>query len=290
MSRSAYDVGREALRLWRSVHGNASLNQQCQRFDGYYWQWAYQGNENITAYGTATAAANASSIYTSNINDPNAQPGDLWYWWWASDGHVATVLGHDAAGRVLVTHTSSSGDVVEQWTNNVRISHADTIPLKFRGGSHTDGANARRTGLAAWPAKPTQKGADDMPRILNIRETHDGRVNTATIFFDGGPGVGIKGISNPYHLGLLQRFIADKPGDHMFPAELAIINTYMAPNAPTLTAATVEAAVAKAIKAAGGSVEAASIAAAVEMVLKDDFAAIPGATAVKLGEKLAAKQ
>lgn len=193
MSRSAYDVGREALRLWRSVHGNASLNQQCQRFDGYYWQWAYQGNENIIPYGTATAAANASSIYTSNINDPNAQPGDLWYWWWASDGHVATVLGHDAAGRVLVTHTSSSGDAVEQWTNNVRISHADTIPLKFRGGSHTDGANARRTGLTAWPIQkstPTpvvEEEDEEMVRPICIAKTTTGQNVEVTIFnFDTG--------------------------------------------------------------------------------------------------------
>lgn len=287
MPRSSYDLMRAALALFRSRWGDESLNQQCIRFDGWYAQEAYQGNESIRSYDPATAAADASPMYTTNVNDPNAEPGDLWYWWWARDGHVGTVLGHDADGRVLVTHTSSSGDLVEQWSNNVRISHADTIPHRFRGGSHHYGVNQRRTGLTPWPAKPSQKGADDMPRILNMRETPDGKSNTATLFFDGGPGVGIKGIANPYHLGLLQRYIADKPGDHMYPAELAIVNTYVAPGVPTLTAATVEAAVTKAIAAAGGSVEAGAIAKAVESVLKDDFAAIPAATAVKLGEKLA---
>lgn len=150
-SRSSYDVGRAALARWRKNYGNKTLDQECIRFDGYYWQWEYQGDENIRAYDPATDAADAALIYTTNVNDPDAQPGDLWYWWWGRDGHVGTVLGHDASGRVLVTHTSSSGDLVEQWSNNVRISHADTIPHKFRGGSHHYGINKQRTGLTAWP-------------------------------------------------------------------------------------------------------------------------------------------
>lgn len=129
---------------------------------------------------------------------------------------------------------------------------------------------------------PAPRKDPDMARILNMRQTNDGKNDTATIFFDGGPGVGIKGISSPAHLVLLQRFIADKPGDHMFPAELAVIQTYLAPGVPTLTAATVEAAVTKAIKASGGSVEAAAVAAAVEATLKDDFAGIPAAVGKKL--------
>ena len=237
---------------------------------------------------------------------------------WA-DGTVVISQWHNGLGWVVET---DSGTVFPGYCHmraqgvpvGTRVKVGDTIGYvgttgSESGGNHLHATAGNRRGAVfgesmdyltdPWPliraaqksvAEQAKKGADDMPRILNMRETPDGKVNTATIFFDGGPGVGIKGISNPYHLGLLQRFIADKPGDHMFPAELAIINTYMAPNAPTLTAATVEAAVAKAIKAAGGSAEAAPIAAAVETVLKDDFAAIPGATAVKLGEKLAAKQ
>lgn len=149
--KSSYELGREALKLWRANNGDESLDQQCIRFDGYYWQWAFQGNEKIQSYDPATSAADNSPMYTSDVNDPGAQPGDLWYWWWGRDGHVGTVLGHDSKGRVLVTHTSSSGDLVEQWSNNVRVSHADTIPHRFRGGSHQYGVNKRREGLAAWP-------------------------------------------------------------------------------------------------------------------------------------------
>ena len=143
---------------------------------------------------------------------------------------------------------------------------------------------AQANELNAGPT-PARKD-DDMPRILKMRETLDGKSNTDKVFLDGGPGVGIKHIANPYHYGLLQRFLADASGDRMYPAELAINNAYLAPNVPILSAETVEAAVTKAIKAAGGSVEAGAVAAAVESVLKDDFAAIPAATAVKLGEKL----
>lgn len=149
MSRNALDVAKEALRLWRANHGNASLDQQCQRYDGYYWQWAYQGNENIRTYGTATAASNASTMYSTNINDANAAPGDIANWYWNPEGHVGTVIGHDN-GRVLVTHTSSKGDTVLSLTNHVKVSHADTIGLTFRGYSKTNGANAQRSGLSAW--------------------------------------------------------------------------------------------------------------------------------------------
>lgn len=151
MSRNALDIAKQALALWRGNYGNESLDQQCQRFDGYYWQWAYQGNENIRTYGTATAAARASEMFTHDINDASISPGDLVYWDWGTDGHVGTVIGRQN-GRTLVTHTSSRGDTVLSLTNNVKVSHADSIPLTFIGVSHTNGSNARRTGLTAWPA------------------------------------------------------------------------------------------------------------------------------------------
>lgn len=137
------------------------------------------------------------------------------------------------------------------------------------------------------PPRPDKKRDEDMPRILNVRT-----VLTPTsapegkIYFDGGPGVGIKHISNPYHLNLLERFLADAPGSVFLPGELTIINTYLAPNTPTLAPETVEAAVAKAIKNAGGSVDAAAVASAVEAVLKDDFAAIPANVAAEQAERL----
>ena len=72
-----------------------------------------------------------------------------------------------------------------------------------------------------------QKGRTMAYRILNLRETTDGKTSTAKIYFDGGPGVGIKHVATPAHVTLLQRFIADRPGDRMYPAEIAIVQTYL---------------------------------------------------------------
>ena len=189
MSISTYELGQAALRRWREVHGNESLNQQCIRYDGYYWQWVYQGNENIRSYDTATAAADASPMYTTKVNDPNARPGDLWYWYWYPEGHVGPVLGHDKDGRDLVTHTSSSGDLVEQWSNNVRISHADTIPHKFRGGSHKYGSNVERTGLTAWPSGAASK-PENKPSTNKVVERNRKDDNMIYIYLAGGAGKG----------------------------------------------------------------------------------------------------
>ncbi len=166
--------------------------------------------------------------------------------------------------------------------------HFETLPLSPAFGNGYAGRVNPSTfvNLVARGGGAAPTSGDDMPRILNMRETNDGKSNNGKMFFDGGPGVGIKHIANPNHLSLLQRFLTDRSGDFMYPAELAIINTYLAPGTPTLSAATVEQAVTNAIRAAGGSVEAAQIAAAVESVLKDDFAAIPAATAKALGQKL----
>lgn len=149
MVRNALDLVDGALDKWIGLHGNESLDQQCQRFDGYYVQWEYQGNENIQQYPSATAAGNATSFYTYNINDPAIKPGHLIYWHWGSEGHVGTVMGRHE-GRTLVSHTSSKGDTVLQLSNHVKISHADTIGLTFRGVSRTDGRNVERAGIAAW--------------------------------------------------------------------------------------------------------------------------------------------
>lgn len=159
MSRSALDITEEAVRLWRSLHGNESLDQQCQRFDGHYWQWVWAGTETgIVPYETATAAANASEMYSTNVNDPNVLPGHLANWWWNPEGHVGTVMGV-SNGRVLVSHTSSKGDIVLALGNNVKISHADTINLRFRGYSSTNGRNQERVGVSPWPQQDTNKTA-----------------------------------------------------------------------------------------------------------------------------------
>ena len=139
-----------ALDLWVENRGNESTYMQCQRFDGYYWQWAWQGNDSIRAYPSATDAANDSVMFTTNVNDPAITPGDLLYWWWDPYGHVCTAVGWDG-GRLLVSNTARMGDTVLALRNGVKISHADTISLRFRGASHTNGRNLPRTGIAAWP-------------------------------------------------------------------------------------------------------------------------------------------
>lgn len=187
MARNALDVAKGALAKWRANYGNASLDQQCQRYDGYYWQWEYQGNENIRTYPTATAAGNAASFYTYDINDPVIKPGHLVYWHWGSEGHVGTVVGRHN-GKTLVTHTSSKGDTVLALTNNVKVSHADTINLTFRGVSRTDGRNVERVGLTAW--SPDGGGGDadyawglttatqrDLQRALTKLKRYDGPID-----------------------------------------------------------------------------------------------------------------
>lgn len=139
-----------ALDLWVANRGSESTYLQCQRFDGFYMQWAWQGNENIVTYASAKLAGDASMMFTTSVNDPTIQPGDLLYWHWNPYGHVCTAVGWDGA-RLLVSNTAKSGDTVKELRNGVKISHADSIALTFRGASHTNGKNARRTGVTPWP-------------------------------------------------------------------------------------------------------------------------------------------
>ncbi len=173
MARSSIDVAKTAVALWRGNHGDESLDQQCQRFDGYYWQWAWAGTERgIVTYDTATAAADASRMYSTRINESGVQPGDLANWYWNPAGHVGTVVGKDGNGRVLVAHTSSKGDTLLTLGNNVKVSHADTIGLTFRGYSRTNGANAQRTGLTAWPI-PEPASSDNNDPDLGQKEDEE---------------------------------------------------------------------------------------------------------------------
>lgn len=150
------EYAQKMVALWRSVRGNQTTHNWCQSFEGYYGQWAYQGNENgIQVYYNATAAANESSMFTTNVNDANIQPGDQLFWWYSSDGHVCTAVGRDDQGRVLVTNTANVGDVVVDLGNNVSITHADSLGLTFRGASRTNGANSARPGIVSWPVSET---------------------------------------------------------------------------------------------------------------------------------------
>lgn len=80
--------------------------------------------------------------------------------------------------------------------------------------------------------EPDPKEDEDMARILNAKTTTDHTKPSATenkVYWDGGPGVGIIHVKNPSHLNLLNRYLADKPGEKFYPAELKIINSYVAP-------------------------------------------------------------
>lgn len=159
---NALELAQKAVALWRSVHGDQSLYLFCQRFDGYYVQWAYQGDDNIIVYPSAAAAARDSAMFTTDVNASSVQPGDLVYWVWGQYGHVASVIGRDG-DRTLVTHTANSGDRMLDLGNNVRVSHADTLPLQVWGVSRTNGRNRPRTGLTAYtlgqPAAPAPQPA-----------------------------------------------------------------------------------------------------------------------------------
>lgn len=174
---NALDIAKRAVALWRSVHGNESLYLQCQRFSGYYEQWAYQGNENgIRTYPTAAAAGDASRMYeTKDINSASVRPGDQVFWHWQREGHVATVLGRDK-GRTIVSHTGAGGsDRIQQLGNGVLVSHADTINLQFRGISRANGSNRQRTSMTAWPiSKPSISEEEDM--TIFIRRNSQSKV------------------------------------------------------------------------------------------------------------------
>lgn len=160
-----------------------------------------------------------------------------------------------------------------------------TFPAKYVGWSE-DLAGVRFTTVTE---PDPEKDDEDMPKMLNLRTTVDHTKPSGTenkLYFYGGPGVGIKHVANPTHQALLNRFLADKPGEQFYPHELAVINTYLAPGAPTISQDTVRDAVTAAITAMGSAPDAAAVAAAVEAALKDDFAAIPAAVAEEQAERL----
>lgn len=192
-------------------------------------------------------------------------------------GHVTPIIPGDA----IYTSPGYGGPSFERWQTISQIE--SRFNSKYVGWS----PDINGLLVAEWVPDPDPIQEDDMPRILNMRSTTnhvDPNATQKTIYFDGPAG--IKGIQNQEHLRLLQRYIADRSGDQMYAHEFAIVNSYLTSNVPTLTADTVEAAATRAIKSAGGSVEASQIAAAVEATLKDDFAAIPSSVAKNLSDKL----
>lgn len=184
-----------------------------------------------------------------------------------------------------------SGRIVgHQYTDSANVGGWSPVDMN----AFTDAAFSY-TSVSSSSATPITGDHDNMARILNIRETPDGKTNTPTIFFDGGPGVGIKGIANMSHLSLLQRYIANAPEDHMLPAELAVINGYLSPAPASVDPAPLVAAVSAALAHAAVTVDPTAIAAAVDAVLADNFAAeiaaanaVPAEIVALEGKKLSA--
>lgn len=203
---NALDVARKATDLWRSVHGNKSLYLGCQRFDGYYWQWAYQGNDRgIVTYGTARAAALASRIETKDHNHPSIQPGWKLYWVWGSEWHVGTVIGRDN-GRVVVTHTGSKGDNFMTLGNHVFVAHADSITkhFQFYGASRTNGVNPPQTGLSDYNAGKVVGAAQRVTNATSIRRLEPSSKSTH-----------VGGGSSDLKKGVVGNFVGFIRGEHV---------------------------------------------------------------------------
>lgn len=153
---NSIDVSRDALRRFQAYRGGSpSSYLWCQAL-AYWWVVAARGTESgARTYPTAKAAANASSMFTHSINDSSLQPGDMLFWNWSTDGHVAVVVGRQN-GRTLAVHTGASGaDIVLDLGYSYTVCHADTIRLSFLGASHRNGSNPQVT-ATPWPNVPLQ--------------------------------------------------------------------------------------------------------------------------------------
>lgn len=149
------ELARSAVAEWRKWHGDESLYGWCQWFDGWYMSWAYAGftdeaERSLRRYQTAQIAADASTMYeTRDVNSRSILPGDSLYFEYGRPGHIVTAIGWHGS-RLLVTQTGNGGDTVLTLGNNVKISHADTLGMKFIGASRRNGANPRRVGVTAY--------------------------------------------------------------------------------------------------------------------------------------------
>ena len=168
------ELAKSAVARWRSQHGNASLYLQCQRFDGYYTQAAWQNNWDVLAYSTALIAYKAAlasgHIYTTDVNDPRVKVGDRVYYAWGNPGHVGHVVGRDG-GRTVITNTAKSGDDLGQLGNHVKFSHADSLGLMVLGISRRDGNNRLITGVElsqfSVVVPPVITAGDDRIKLQN---------------------------------------------------------------------------------------------------------------------------
>jgi hypothetical protein len=210
---------------------------------------------------------------------------------------IANYTGTPFSGGFAPNNIPADRIVGHQYTDSANVGGWSPVDMN----AFTDNAFTY-SGTSSTTATPLTGENDNMARILNIHETIDGKTTDNTIFFDGGPGVGIKGISSIQHKVLLDRYIANATGDKMYPAELAIVNGYLTPSKPSIdpkpltdaVTAAVNAALAN-VKVPGVTVDDAAIAAAVDAVLADNFksvldaaASIPAATVAAEGKKLSA--
>lgn len=145
------EYAKKIIQRWQGERGvGASAYLLCQKFDGFYGQATFQGNWNVTPYGTAKIAYNTAKnnghVYTTDVNDPRVQVGDRVYYSWGNPGHVCLVVGRDG-GRTVVTNTANSGDDLGQLGNHVKFSHADSLGLTVLGISRRDGNNSQVTGI-----------------------------------------------------------------------------------------------------------------------------------------------
>jgi hypothetical protein len=139
----------------------------CQQFSGNYWE-AFFGRPTPNSYGSAQAACNASTIFTTDWRQ--ASPGDIVYFRYGSLGHVGVYLG----SGLMASGTGWSTKAVAHLGRSVYIHRVDDYAahLPLIGFSHTNGARARMEGLTDANAPvllPTQRqvkpGAD-----ANIRQ------------------------------------------------------------------------------------------------------------------------
>ena len=209
------------------------------------WQETYsrQGDP-FGAFGPERTNPEVCAVTVSSHHDVVAEHGRI-----AGEGDDSSLIGRGwahtiANSRLNVGDRTSAGTTVAQCAGpddrpgsawfGVHI-HTTLSPLVtgiYEGEVHDPAPRIRAaasstTASASIDSTPLED--PDMARRLNLRETKDGTNNTPTLFFDGGPGVGIKPIQNPAHAILLNRYLDDKPGDHMYPGEIAIINSYLRP-------------------------------------------------------------
>lgn len=127
------DAGWHAPSDGRTMVGR-NWDQMCQAF---VWRVCERFGTVVRDYGSATAAARASAIVST---DPNAAPaGAMHYWNIGSDGHVAVSLGNGYCAM-------ASSRVTESWGTNVGVTsvagYTSSIGGYYLGWAYTNGDNS----------------------------------------------------------------------------------------------------------------------------------------------------